>query len=123
MKLINNLFEQLSQLQTETGWVATIQINPEHLVYLGHFPGYPVTPGVVQLQIVQELLENHTGNKLRLFTMSQCKFLTILNPKITPRITIRVEYTILKDLLTCKAWITHDHQTFFSGNSTFRILQ
>ena len=90
MRLIDDFFCVLESRITESGFAATIRLNPEHVVYTGHFPGFPVTPGVVQLQIVQELLERHLGHPLRLKTMSQAKFLKILNPRETDVITVTV---------------------------------
>ena len=35
---------------------ATVRLLPESLVYQGHFPGYPITPGVCLVEIALELI-------------------------------------------------------------------
>ena len=37
----------------------SITIDQGHDIYKGHFPGFPVTPGVVEIEIVKELMECH----------------------------------------------------------------
>ena len=91
MKLIDDFFEVLETFQSEAGFSITIGLNPNHIVYAGHFPGHPVTPGVIQLQIVHELLERQFSRKLKLDEMVQCKFLKVLNPEETAKITIHLE--------------------------------
>ncbi len=72
---------------------AVIAIDPGHIIFNGHFPGTPVTPGVVQLQIVKELLAQHLKRDLKMKTMRTCKFLQIINPEETPQIKIDLKFT------------------------------
>lgn len=92
MRLIDDFFKVLDTTVGENGFYTTIELNPGHLVYTGHFPGFPVTPGVVQLQIVQELLEKHLGRRLRLHTLAQGKFLKTVNPNETRRLVVLVTF-------------------------------
>ena len=39
----------------------TVRLLPESAVYRGHFPGYPITPGVCLVQIALELIEEMAG--------------------------------------------------------------
>jgi 3-hydroxyacyl-[acyl-carrier-protein] dehydratase len=66
----------------------TIHLNPLHHIFDGHFPGNPVTPGVVQMEIVKELLSTSLEKPMSLDTMGTCKFLAILNPNETPDVTV-----------------------------------
>ena len=91
--LINDFFEILETNYSDNKIISTIRLNPSHKIYSGHFPDNPVTPGVVQLQIVKEILENTHKKELRLLSMSRCKFLKILNPNETPVITITLSYS------------------------------
>jgi 3-hydroxyacyl-[acyl-carrier-protein] dehydratase len=123
LTLLDDLFIQLNYFDIDTGFVTTLKLDPGHKVYTGHFPGYPVTPGVVQMQIVHELLEIHLGKQLRLIEMLQCKFLKILTPNETPQITLKVNYTFMDKLLKTKASITDGHQTIFSAIPTYEIVR
>jgi 3-hydroxyacyl-[acyl-carrier-protein] dehydratase len=67
-----------------------ISIDPKHAIFDGHFPGNPVTPGVVQMEIIKELLSTHFQRTLKLKTMNTCKFLAILNPQVSPEVQIKI---------------------------------
>jgi 3-hydroxyacyl-[acyl-carrier-protein] dehydratase len=57
MILLGDFFEIVS-LETEEGNInALIEINAEHNIFEGHFPGQPVVPGVCQMQMIKEILE------------------------------------------------------------------
>ncbi|MDP2723745.1 MAG: hydroxymyristoyl-ACP dehydratase [Bacteroidales bacterium] len=78
--LVKNFYTILSFDASDQHLEATLLFNPDHEVYLGHFPGQPVVPGVIQLQIVKELFEQHLKRKLKLVSMAQAKFLMIIVP-------------------------------------------
>ncbi len=122
MKLINELFEELESSTGEAGFMTTIKLHADHIVYAGHFPGQPVTPGVIQIQIVHELLEKHFHRNLKLITMHQCKFLKILNPNETCQILVRVEFTRQEELLHIKAWGENGVDIFFKLNSVYQFI-
>ena len=90
---LNKLYT-IVELNSDAGIIsATISIDPAHEIFAGHFPGAPVMPGVVQLQIVKEILGKQLGRNLRMKAMKTCKFLNIINPKETPEIMISIKYT------------------------------
>ena len=122
MKLLNELFEVLESSTSEAGFIKTIKLYHGHIVYAGHFPGHPVTPGVIQLQIVHELLEKHFFRNLKLITMPQCKFLKILNPNETCQIVVRVEFDRQEELLHIKAWGENGEDIFFKLNSVYQFI-
>ena len=122
MRLIGDFFEVLETSVIEAGFITTIELNPKHIVYSGHFPGHPVTPGVIQAQIVHELLEKHFSRKLRLKTMEQCKFLKILNPNDTPKIAVHIEFNEKEELVSVKAWGEHGQETYFKLNATYHVI-
>ncbi|WP_262149635.1 3-hydroxyacyl-ACP dehydratase [Chryseobacterium foetidum] len=70
---------------------ACITLNQNHEIFKGHFPGNPVTPGVCMMQIVKELTEEFTGNKLFLKSASNVKFMAIINPFETPNLTMQLD--------------------------------
>ena len=60
---------------------ALLELNPEHHIFDGHFPQIPVVPGVCMMQMVKELVEDFTGQRLRLSKAEHLKFLTIIDPR------------------------------------------
>lgn len=69
---------------------ATISIHAKHAIYEGHFPDNPVTPGVVQLELVKEILGTHFNKTIQLKTLASSKFLAVLNPVNTPEATFKM---------------------------------
>lgn len=68
-----------------------IELNANHEIYGGHFPGQPVTPGVCMLQIVKELAQKHTGHPLFLKECMQVKFMALINPLEQPSVSVFLE--------------------------------
>ena len=54
---------------------ATIRLLPESPVYKGHFPGYPITPGVCLVEIALELM-----GPVRLVAAKNIKFTSPVIP-------------------------------------------
>lgn len=76
----------------------------------GHFPGFPVVPGVVQLQWVMELAQNLSGPTITLGSLEVVKFKNLLRPGQTFR--LRVELAAGGEILRFRLW---DDQTVFSS--------
>ena len=121
MKLLGDFFEVLETSVGESGFSTSIELNPDHIVYSGHFPGHPVTPGVIQLQIVHELLEKQFDRKLKLKTMPQCKFLKILNPNETSQIVVHIEFEKEEALMNIKAWGKNGIDIYFKIRSNYQL--
>ena len=121
MKLTGDFFEVLETSVTEAGFFTAIELNPGHMVYSVHFPGHPVTPGVIQLQIVHELLENQFGRKLKLKTMPQCKFLKILNPNETLQLVVHIEFEEKDGFINVKAWGENATGVYFKLKSNYQF--
>jgi len=71
---------------------ASIRLNPDHEVYEGHFPEQPVVPGVIQLQIVKEILEETLGKQLFMNKVSSAKYLKIITPENSKELQITIQY-------------------------------
>ena len=69
-----------------------IKLNPEHSIFKGHFPNAPVTPGVVQMQIVKEILQLHLGQKLSMKLLRTSKFLEVLDPNQSASVHFSINY-------------------------------
>ncbi len=78
--LIENFYKTLGSSCSERGFVFNIRLNPGHEVYKGHFPDQPVVPGVIQLQIIKELLEGQKQMSLFMDSIVQVKYLRPILP-------------------------------------------
>lgn len=90
MLLKDSFYTVIASEPTPEGLVAQLKINADHTIFEGHFPNNPVTPGVVQLEIIKELVSDFMGRKVDLQSLSNSKFLAILNPKETPIVNVKL---------------------------------
>lgn len=112
MLLKDRLYALKSLKQEENLLVAEVTLNASDPVFEGHFPGNPVTPGVVQLEMIKELLSTHYSREIALKSISNCKYLAILNPVSHPDITITITINETDNTLKINA-------VFTSGDTTF----
>ena len=80
MKLLDEFFFVKEIRDEENGFVALLQVNPEHFIYKAHFPGNPITPGVCIVQAAGELLQRKLNRNLFLKTVKNIKFLSTIIP-------------------------------------------
>ena len=59
---------------------AVVELNSNHPVYDGHFKEQPVVPGVMQLQMVKEILEYQLNQELFMNDIKQVKYLKPIVP-------------------------------------------
>jgi 3-hydroxyacyl-[acyl-carrier-protein] dehydratase len=78
----------------ENTFTVEVELNPAHKIYKGHFPEFPIAPGVSLIQVIQEILANKTNQILELREGGNIKFLAMINPLKENRVTI--SYTIVK---------------------------
>jgi 3-hydroxyacyl-[acyl-carrier-protein] dehydratase len=101
---------------------AKLLLNKEHDVYKGHFPDQPVVPGVVQLQIIKELVEKTLEKELVLNEIVSAKYLNMINPLLIDLIDIEI------NLLSCEqdnykfdAKILNNETVFLKLKGHFKI--
>ena len=90
--LLKDLYRIVKKSVDKYSFSVTILINPEHIVFKGHFPEQPVVPGVVQLQIVKELMEKHLDKKLMLNKVTQVKYLVPVIPDEEVEIIVNISF-------------------------------
>lgn len=57
MKLLNDFFK-ITDIQADNDEIrCVVKLNAEHVIYQAHFPGNPITPGMLLLQIATEILQ------------------------------------------------------------------
>ena len=77
----------------ENKYLAEIHINAEHEVFKGHFPDNPIMPGVCMMQIIKELTEQITENTLFMKSLSNVKFMALINPFKNPDLRLELDIT------------------------------
>jgi len=91
-EITNDLFS-IKEITHEGGVIkATLDINSDSEIFIGHFPGHPVVPGACMLQITKEVLESILQTSLRLKKADQLKFMTMIDPEVTSRVELDITY-------------------------------
>lgn len=103
---------------------ASIAFNKEHAVFEGHFPDNPIVPGVVQIQIVKDLLENALGMTVFLNRSKNIKFLNVINPLESEEIHFEISYKLERDNnLIVKCIIKSDERTYMKYSGIAKVSE
>jgi|WetSurMetagenome_2_1015567.scaffolds.fasta_scaffold185965_2 3-hydroxyacyl-[acyl-carrier-protein] dehydratase len=109
----NNIY-QISKFKSDNeGIEATIKFNETHPIFSGHFPGNPIVPGVVQVQIIKNLMEKKFEQNLILSQAKNIKFLSIISPVNHPQVEVLLRIQCLEDNSM------QVHANIRSGENTF----
>ena len=110
--LINDLYTyQLLNHKNQT-IEAVVTLNEEHPVYGGHFPGFPITPGVLQVLIIQEILEYELELSLKMSGAKFIKFTAMHEPGKINEIEANISYSIDAEVIRANG-------TLFLGDVKF----
>lgn len=78
--LASNFFKILSTTETENDLEVAIEINSNHEIFKGHFPGNPVVPGVCMVQMLTDVLNERHQQSLVVSSAKVIKFTQVINP-------------------------------------------
>ena len=84
------LYTILSKEIIEDKWRFVIHMDPEHIIFKGHFPNIPIVPGAVLVQIVKELAENILCKKIVLSEAQRIKFSKMIFPSKSTKINVSI---------------------------------
>jgi 3-hydroxyacyl-[acyl-carrier-protein] dehydratase len=99
--------------ETDENTKIEVELNPQHAIFGGHFPGNPVLPGACMVQMMRELLQDIHHCKLELQKSQNIKFISVVIPgvnnlltfniqaKSTPEGSLYVKNTIYAGDITC----------------------
>lgn len=111
---------QDSKVVDENSLELTIELKKNHDIFKGHFPNFPVTPGVAMLQIIKNGLETQHNQSLLLQSSSTIKFLNLVNPNENAILIFNIHFTIDDDIIQVKNITTFkDGQSVLKCNVTF----
>lgn len=118
--MLQNDLYTFTDIRTEENTLrATVQLNPSHAIFKGHFPGEPVLPGVCMTQMVKELLENHIGKQTRLLKALDIKFLSIITPQQDKSILLELKLLLIDDTIRVDAKLLNDGSPLFKFKGFF----
>ena len=97
-----------------------IRLLPDCDVYRGHFPGYPVCPGVCNIEMIKECAMLLTGRKLFISTIRQCRLTAVASPSICSEVDVTVSIYPVGEEFIVSARISDKERTYmeYKGNMT-----
>ena len=121
--LVPGLYKTLSVSRKEQKISAMVELDKGHRIYEGHFPGQPVLPGVLQVQIIREILEEQLKTGIILESASNIKFMKMIDPGRDDVLEIHIEIQSKEDRhLNIRAEIRKEKTVFFIFRGMFRVL-
>jgi len=98
--VLKDFYKVLSEEKTtDSKYSITILVNEKHEIFKGHFPGNPIMPGVCMIQIIKELTEKITESTLMIQTLSNVKFMALINPENNSELRLELDITMTDDNL------------------------
>ena len=96
--VLQDFYKVLSEEKTgDAKYNIRILVNANHEVFKGHFPGNPIMPGVCMIQIIKELTESITKSSLMIQTLTNVKFMALINPETNPELRLELDITVTED--------------------------
>lgn len=118
--LIDSLFIVKEYSTEGTEIKASLELDENHSIFRGHFPGQPVVPGVCMMQSVKELVERQVKQKLTLIEADNMKFLSVMDPRVNKLITATVSVSNKDSVLSINASLFAENVTFFKLKATLK---
>jgi len=116
---------KLEKISTDSGsseYQYAVQLNPEHDIFKGHFPGQPVLPGVCQIEILGHSLEKETGKQVYLGNAKNIKFLKIIDPLISSLLILKVKILeSSEESIKVSAVLDTDEGAYFKFKGSFKF--
>ncbi len=120
--LLKEFYSVVHSEKTEKEFVTEIRINKNHSIYDGHFPGLPVTPGVILMQLFKEEAERQTNTKLQLEKASNVKFMAVVDPNTEDHFFLYSEILQEQDVVKLKGIARHKGNISLKISSEYKIV-
>ncbi|MDR2473216.1 MAG: hypothetical protein LBD53_06575 [Tannerella sp.] len=99
--------------------VFDIILLPECDIYRGHFPDFPVAPGVFNLRLLRECVEILAGMPMKFFEICKCRFNAFIKMNAAKRVRLKISYVVVGDAYHLLATLEdfHDNTNYmdFTG--------
>lgn len=116
-------FYSIKQLEQDGESVtALIYVNKDHEVFKGHFPGNPIMPGVCMMQIIKEIVGEVTQSNLVMQSLSNVKFMALINPFVNPELKLELSITAEDDTVKVKNTTYFDQTVALKLSSIYKKI-
>ena len=108
MILKDDFYELVDSNREHENYTTVLKVRKDHKIFEGHFPGRPVTPGVVLMQLFKEEVERQFQKKLRLMRADNVKFISVFDPGEGEDLTLESEIQQNGEFLKLKGIAKND---------------
>jgi 3-hydroxyacyl-[acyl-carrier-protein] dehydratase len=111
--LLNKFFRIGNIASQDEKTLVEVDINIDHEVFEGHFPGNPVVPGVFLIQMIREVIEELQHKKFRIDKADEIKFMNMVIPQQSSHLTLEIQPRPKSEKPFAYAILVTDGQTLF----------
>lgn len=122
MKLKNDFYQVKSYEIKEDELESIVSLNGNHPIFCAHFPGNPITPGVLLLHIASELLEEYICKKMCLDTAVSIKFRKPVLPSMEPNYIFR-KINVIDDKLRVNVSIEVEGEQYVKMSLIYGLMK
>lgn len=99
-----------------------IKINPSHDIFKGHFPGNPIMPGVMMMQVVKELIQTVVAKNLQMVKCSNVKFMNIVNPDVNSILDLQLKIDEVDGMFKAKTTLQYEDTIALKMNTQYKVI-
>jgi len=119
MSPLNDFYTHRDWLVNDGSLNCVVSFNAAHPIFLGHFPGNPIVPGVTTMELMMDLLQQALAKKLELRSAHTIKFLQLITPAIHP--AVHISWTETDGTYMANAILKDGAATLFKMNGVYAI--
>lgn len=120
--LLKDFYSILSSSEEKGKHSTKIKINKGHEIYNGHFPGRPVTPGVILIHLFKEEAERRCGCKLQFKKGNNVKFMAVVDPNKDAVLDLESEITEENNVIKLKGTASNSAGISLKINSSYEKI-
>ncbi|CAN5300519.1 3-hydroxyacyl-ACP dehydratase [soil metagenome] len=121
--VLKDFYEVQSSHNSEGSYTTSLRINKDHEIYNGHFPGRPVTPGVILMQLFKEEVERLCNKTLSLEIASNVKFMAVVDPNLDDILIFKYDIEQTFEKISLKGVAENNKAIALKFNAVYKIIK
>ena len=105
-EIIMNLYDIKSIEKGDGSADVKLVLNLDHEVYKGHFPGKPILPGALQVEMIKDIFALVLDREIRLDSAKNIKYLGFIDPENTKDLFLKFQFKLIDDAWSLRATIS-----------------
>jgi len=99
--------------------ISIVSIDKNHKVFEGHFPERSILPGVLQLEILKNVLSKFFKTTFKLKLVKNAKYMALILPDEISQFTVEIDYDTTEEGVKAKAIIKDDDKVYLKFSGVF----